>query len=91
MVDELLFSRAYHAVLTGFVHDGRAPHFPELAVRLNIRPEEARQVQRDLLRSLGGPHWLVPGTDDIASFSPFSNVPTRYRLSVDGDQGWHAQ
>jgi hypothetical protein len=37
------------------------------------------------------PGWLHRGTDYIASFPPFNNQPTQYRVSVDGDQRWFAQ
>jgi hypothetical protein len=34
---------------------------------------------------------MVPDTDYIASFAPFSSVPTQYLVSVDGEQRWYAQ
>ena len=37
------------------------------------------------------PNWLFPETDLIASFAPFNNLPTQYRISVDGEQKWFAQ
>ncbi len=37
------------------------------------------------------PNWLFPETDLIASFAPFNNLPTQYRISVDGKQRWFAQ
>jgi len=40
---------------------------------------------------MGLPNWLVPDTDYIASFAPFSNIPTQYLVSVDGQQRWYAQ
>ena len=39
----------------------------------------------------GVPGWLHPGTDYIASFPPFNNQPTQYRVSVDGEPRWYAQ
>jgi hypothetical protein len=35
--------------------------------------------------------WLYPETDLICSFAPFSNLPTQYRISVDGVQKWFGQ
>jgi hypothetical protein len=35
--------------------------------------------------------WLAPGTDLIASFAPFNNQPTQYRITVDGQQKWFGQ
>jgi hypothetical protein len=40
---------------------------------------------------LGLPVWLHPGTDLVASFAPFSSLPTLYRLSVDGAPHGYAQ
>ena len=35
--------------------------------------------------------WLFPDTDYIASFAPFSNLPTQYRITIDGQHGWFGQ
>ena len=35
--------------------------------------------------------WLYPETDLICSIAPFSNLPTPYRISVDGVQKWFGQ
>ncbi len=91
MADEQLLALAYHTVLSGFVRNGRAPHYTDLAADLNLTADEALQLQRDLLDELGGPHWSDPGTDLIASFTPFSNIPTHYRISVGGQQKWYGQ
>ena len=37
------------------------------------------------------PGWVHPGTDLIASFPPFNNQPTQYRVTIGGDQRWFAQ
>lgn len=37
------------------------------------------------------PNWLHPDTDLIASFAPFSNLPTPYRVSVNGRPHTYAQ
>jgi hypothetical protein len=100
-----VLARMYHAILSGFVHDGRAPHYTEIARELDIDAEEARRTQGELLAALSGPlaaedgrlvalggaHWALPATDYIASFSPFANVATQYRVSVDGQQKWYGQ
>ncbi len=39
----------------------------------------------------GTPSWLFPDTDQIASFAPLNNLPTQYRISVEGEQKWFAQ
>jgi hypothetical protein len=86
-----LLDKVYHAVLTRMVKSGQAPHFTEVAGELNISVEEARKALHDLV-SLGIPGiWLFPDTDYISSFAPFSNLPTQYRITVDGEQKWFGQ
>jgi len=99
MADRELLARTYHAILSGFVRDGRAPHYTDLAVSLELRREEARHTQRELLTALvggdlaaaGGAHWAYPDTDYIVSFSPFSNLATQYPISVSGQSKWYGQ
>ena len=88
MADRRLLARAYHALMDGFVRDGRAPHYTELAERLGVTPAAALEMQRALATS-GLPIWMYPDTDHVAAASPFSNLPTPYRISVDGQQRWY--
>lgn len=88
MPDLQVLARAYHALISGFVRDGRAPHYTELAEFLGSTPAAALQVQRDLTAS-GLPIWMHPHTDHLVAVSPFSNLPTPYRISVDGQQKWY--
>jgi len=53
-------------------------------------PCPCRGVLADLMAT-GVPAWLYDGTDYVASFAPFNNVPTQYRVSVEGQQRWFAQ
>ena len=69
---------------------GQAPHYTELAPALGVPVREAYRRLHDLMAH-PYPCWLHPGTDWIASFPPFSNIPTQYRVSVDGHQRWFAQ
>ena len=70
---------------------GRAPHYTEIAAELGIPVEDARKALHDLM-SVGIPGiWLFPDTDYIGSFAPFSNLPTQYRITVDGEQKWFGQ
>jgi hypothetical protein len=86
-----LLDRVYHAILTRMVKSGQAPHFTEVARELNISVEEARKAFHDL-EAAGIPGiWLFPDTDYISSFAPFSNLPTQYRITVDGEQKWFGQ
>src|ERR1700751_4407132 len=82
--------RAYEQMMRAFVRRGQALHFTELARELNLTPEAGRRVLVDLMGT-GVPAWLYDGTDYVASFAPFNNVPTQYRVSVEGQQRWFAQ
>jgi hypothetical protein len=69
---------------------GQALHYTELALELGVPvPEGYRRLHE--LMAHPYPCWLHPGTDWFASFPPFSNIPTQYRVSVDGQQRWFAQ
>lgn len=86
-----LLDKVYHAILTRMVKVGQAPHYTELAGELKVPVEAARKGLHDLV-SLGIPGlWLFPDTDYISSFAPFSNLPTQYRITVDGEQKWFGQ
>lgn len=82
--------RAYQRMMEAFVQRGQALHFTELAHALGVAPEEGRQILHDLMGT-GVPAWLYDGTDLVASFAPFNNVPTQYRISVEGQHRWFAQ
>ena len=88
--DRAVLARLYHALLSAFVREGHAPHYTELARRLGLPLEEAR-LALHRLAGLGLPIWLHPGTDLLASFAPFSNLPTQYLVSVDGERRWYGQ
>ena len=82
--------RAYTAVVRHFMETGRAPHYTELAATLGVRPEEARQLQRQAAdASLAC--WFVKETDYVESWAPFSNVPTNYHVTIKGEQKWYGQ
>jgi hypothetical protein len=91
MADRELLARVYHAALTGMVKDGHAPHYTELAKELSLSPEEARVALHDLERSGVAGYWVDPGTDIIGSLAPFNNLPTAYKISVNGEQKWYGQ
>ena len=61
MPDRELLARTYHEILSGFVRDGRAPHYTDLAVAMGLAAEEARRAQRDLLRALNSPELAAAG------------------------------
>jgi len=62
----------------------------EIGRAFGVSPDEGRRLLHDLM-AVGLPNWLFPSTDLIASFAPFNNVPTHYRISIDGQQKWFAQ
>jgi len=90
MSETTQLDKTYHYILQTFVERGSAPHFTEIAKEFTVSPEEGRRLLHDLMAT-GLPLWLYPGTDLIASFAPFNNQPTQYRITVDRQQKWFAQ
>ncbi len=91
MKPQSLFDRTYQVILNTMIETGRAPHYTEVAAKLDLSVEEGRKAVHDLM-ALGIPGmWLFPETDYISSFAPFSNLPTQYHISVDGKQKWFGQ
>ena len=88
--NEALVQRAYKKVLEHLIEKGRAPHFTELATTLEITPDEARDVQRRSADA-GVGCWISHDTEYIASWAPFSNIPTQYLVTIEGKQKWYAQ
>ena len=68
---------------------GQAPHYTEIAAELDVPVEEGRKALHALF-SPGFPGWLFPNTDYIGSFPPFNNLPTQYRITIDGQQNGSA-
>jgi hypothetical protein len=85
-----LLDRAYHLILKTMIDTGQAPHYTEIAKQLNMPMEDGRKTLHELF-SLGMAAWLFPGTDFITSFAPFNNLPTQYRITIDGKQKWFGQ
>ncbi len=83
--------RTYHIIIERLMKTGHAPHYTEIAAELEVPVEDGRKALHDLV-SLGIPGiWLFPDTDYIGSFAPFSNLPTQYRITIDGEQKWFGQ
>ena len=91
MAEQTMLDQAYRFVLQRFIDTGRAPHYTEMAAELGMPPEAGRQLLHDLMEAGLPAIWLHPGTDHIASFAPFSNLPTQYRITVEGTQKWFGQ
>jgi hypothetical protein len=73
--------RTFHFIMKRMVESGQAPHYTEIASGLGI-PD---------LFAAGIPGWLFPNTDYIASFAPFNNLPTQYRITIERQQKWFGQ
>jgi hypothetical protein len=82
--------RVFQIVMKRMIKSGQAPHYTEIAAEMNVPVEQGRKELRALF-SPGFPGWFLPNTDYIGSFPPFSNLPTQYRITIDGRQKWFAQ
>ena len=91
MAELTILDRAFHFLLEGTVKTGVVPFYTELAAALGLPVEEGRKAVHDLVDAGIPGAWLAPGTDYLASFAPFSNQPTQYRITVDGQQKWFGQ
>jgi hypothetical protein len=83
--------QTFHIIIEKMIATGQAPQYTEIAAALGVSPEKGRETLRKLFSTLGFPGWFKPKTDDIVSFAPFNNLPTHYRLTIDGIQKWFGQ
>jgi hypothetical protein len=90
MSDTSRLDQTYHFIMRRFVETGWAPHYTDIAREFSVSPGDGKGLLHDVIAA-GLPNWLYPETDLIVSFAPFSNLPTHYKVSVDGDQSWFAQ
>lgn len=90
MADLTTLDRVFCQIMQRFVETGQALHYTELASSMGIPVEEGRQLLYDVIDT-GIPAWVHPDTDYVVSFAPFNNLPTQYRITVDGEQKWFAQ
>ncbi|MBN1473220.1 MAG: hypothetical protein JW914_01265 [Syntrophaceae bacterium] len=90
MSDLTALNKTHYFIMKRMVDTGQAPHYTEIAKELEVSMEEGRQNLRELF-SKGIPGWLAPGTDFIASFAPFNNQPTQFRITIDRQQKWFGQ
>jgi hypothetical protein len=90
MGDRSQLDRTYHFVLQTFIARGQAPHYTEIGRAFGESPASGRMLLHKLMAA-PLPNWLFPDTDLIASFAPFSNLPTPYRVTIDGEPKWFAQ
>lgn len=80
----------FHIIMKRMVKTGQAPHYTEIAAELGVSPENGRRVLHNLFAA-GVPGWVFPNTDLITSFAPFNNLPTQFRITIDGEQKWFGQ
>lgn len=91
MAEPQLLADMYHEIIGGMVREGCAPHYTELAGEVGLSTDAARDALHELEgRGVPG-FWIRPDTDIVESCAPFSNIPTQYRISVDGEQKWYGQ
>ncbi|MDB4433347.1 hypothetical protein N9166_01285 [bacterium] len=91
MGEPTLLDRTFGVIMKGMVDTGQAPHYTEIATELGLSPAEGRAALHKLFSVRGFPGWLYPKTDSIVSFPPFNNLPTHFRLTIEGEQKWFAQ
>ena len=82
--------RTFSFIIQYMVENGRAPFYTEIAAELGVSMDEGRQALHALIEKRL-PAWLFPNTDYISSFPPFSNLPTQYRITINGEQKWYGQ
>ncbi len=90
MSAENQLDKTFSFILKRMVKTGQAPFYAEIAAKLGISVEEGRKALHGLIEA-GIPGWVFPNTSYIASFAPFSNLPTQYRITIEGQQKWFGQ
>ena len=87
MADLVLMDKVFHFVMETWTERGRAPHYTEIATAFSVKPEIGKKWLHELFE-MGIPGWIFPDTDYIAALVPFSNLPTQYLITVEGQQKW---
>lgn len=90
MTEPSQLDKTFSFILKRVIKTGQAPFYTEIAKEFGVSVEEGRKALHDLLDILRV-GWLFPHTDYLASFPPFSNLPTQYRITVEGKQKWYGQ
>jgi len=90
MVEPTRLDNTFQIIMKRMVKTGQAPHYTEIAAELGVSTEEGRKAVHDLFTP-GFAGWLFPKTDYITSFPPFNNLPTQYRITIEGEQKWFGQ
>lgn len=90
MGEPSLLDRTFNIIMRSMVETGQAPHYTQIAAELGASVAEGRKALHDLIAA-GVPGWLYPKTDLIVSMAPFNNLPTQFRITIDGQQKWFGQ
>ena len=90
MAEKSVMDEVNQFLMESMVAKSSAPHYTEIAKKFSVSPEEGRSMLQELMAT-GIPAWLFPNTDYVSSFPPFSNLPTQYRITIEGQQNWYAQ
>ena len=90
MSEPSLLDKTFNIIMKQMVETGQAPHYTEIAKGLGASIQEGRKALHDLINA-GVPGWLYPKTDYIVSMAPFNNLPTQFRITIDGQQKWFGQ
>jgi hypothetical protein len=90
MDEPSMLDKTFNIIMRRMVQTGQAPHYTEIAKELGVSMVDGKKALHDLINS-GVPGWLYPKTDLIVSMAPFNNLPTQYRITIDGQQKWFGQ
>jgi hypothetical protein len=91
MNDSNQLDRVFQIIMKQMIKTGQAPHYTEIAAEMDVPVEHGRKALHALFSLPGFPGWLLHSTDYIGTFPPFSNLPTQYRITIEGRQNWFAQ
>ena len=91
MAEPTLKDKTYSIIMKGLWRRGRRHTTREIAEELGVSPREGKASASSALLGRGFAGWLFPKGDTVVSFAPFNNLPTQYRITVDGEQKWFAQ
>jgi hypothetical protein len=76
------------SILDSFVSSGRAPSVGEMMAELGLSRTAVLETFPEIATI--DTFWVEKGTENIRILSPFSNLPTPYKVKVDGEQKWFA-
>ena len=82
--------KAFSFIMKHLMETGQAPFYTEIATELGVSVEEGRKVLHGVFAA-GVPGWVYPNTNYIVSCAPFNNLPTQYRITIEGQQKWFGQ